>query len=159
MVKSIAIATTDLPVGQVPSDGKSHPYFARHSAINGVSDFTWSVSPALPTGLSLSADGVISGVPQTESSGVYTFTVVSNGNSDSKDLSLTIVSVEVQAKNESSSWTPCQQITDTAITKSLVGSARSSSKFLPAKRRNVQQIKVSTTVQGQKLIRTVTLSS
>ena len=83
-----------------------------------------AVSPTLPSGLSLSPDGVISGVPQAESSGIYTFTVVSNGNSDSKTLSLTIVSVEVQTKSA-----------------------------------NLQQIKLSTTVQGQPLSRTITVTN
>ena len=156
---NLAIATSSLPLAQAPSDGKSHPYYAKLRAINGVSDFTWSVSPNLPTGLSLSPDGVISGAPQTESSGIYTFTVVSNGNSDSKALSLTVVSVEVQVNNERSSWSSCQQITDSAIAKRLAGSNRSSGKAVSLKSRNVQQIKLSTTVQGQKLIRTVTLAN
>ena len=156
---NLAIATTSLPLGQAPSDGKSHPYFARLSTINGVSDFNWSVSPTLPAGLSLSADGVISGVPQTESSGVYTFTVVSNGNSDSKELSLTVVSVEVKVNNAHSNWTSCQKNTDLVTAKSSLGSNRTSGKFARAKSGIVQQITLSTTVEGQKLIRTVTLSS
>ena len=92
---NLAIATNSLPLAQAPSGGISHPYLAKLSAINGVSGFAWSVSPSLPSGLTLSTDGTISGVPQAESSATYTFTVVSNGNSDSKKLSLTIVSVEV----------------------------------------------------------------
>ena len=156
---NLAIATTSLPLGQAPSDGKSHPYFARLSTINGVSDFNWSVTPALPAGLSLSADGVISGVPQTESSGIYTFTVVSNGNSDSKELSLTVVSVEVQVNHAHSNWTSCQKNTDSLLSKSLVGSARSGGQVARVKSRDVQQVRISTTVQGQKLIRTVTLAS
>lgn len=121
---NLAIATNSLPIAQAPSAGVSHPYLAKLSALNGVAEFTWSVSPTLPSGLSLSPDGVISGVPQAESSGIYTFTVVSNGNSDSKTLSLTIVSVEVLAKSA-----------------------------------NLQQIKLSTTVQGQPLTRTITVSN
>ena len=156
---NLAIATTGLPLGQAPSDGKSHPYFARLSTINGVSDFNWSVTPALPAGLSLSDDGVISGVPQTESSGIYTFTVVSNGNSDSKELSLTVVSVEVQVNNSQSDWTSCQNITDSITSTSLVGSTGSSGQVARVKSRDVQQVTISTTVQGQKLKRTVTLAS
>ena len=121
---NLAIATNSLPIAQTPSVGISHPYFTKLSAINGVSGFTWSVSPTLPSGLSLSPDGVISGFPQAESSGIYTFTVVSNGNSDSKNLSLTIVSVEVLSKSA-----------------------------------NLQQIKLSTSVEGQPLTRSFTMSN
>ena len=210
--ENLSISTSSLPLAQAPSDGTSHPYFARLSAVNGVSDFSWSVFPNLPTGLSLSADGVISGTPQSESSGIYTFTVVSNGNSDSKALSLTVVSVEVLANNALSNWTPCQHYSDSTISdisangstvtytyssptafakgdevsitgvippsfninsakvlratsnqlviaKSLVDHYRSGGSVVLAKSGNIQQIKLSTTVQGQKLTRTVTLSN
>ena len=209
---NLAIATNSLPIAQAPSAGISHPYFAKLGAINGVSGFSWSVSPNLPSGLSLSADGVISGVPQAESSAIYRFTVVSNGNSDSKDLSLTIVSVEVLVHNALLNWTTCQhksaptissisangstvtytysspttfvkgdKVSITGVTppsfnfnsaevlratsnqlviaKSLVGTYRSGGSVTLAKSRNVQQIKLSTTVQGQRLTRTITVSN
>jgi len=172
---NLAIATNSLPIAQAPTDGISHPYFAKLSAINGVSDFTWSVSPTLPTGLSLSPDGVISGVPQAESSARYTFTVVSNGNSDSKDLSLTIVSVKVLVRGALLKWTSCQQKAESTISdisaellqatsnhlviaKKLVGSYRSSGSAELAISSNVEQIKLSTTVKGQQLTRTITVS-
>jgi len=172
---NLAIATNSLPLAQAPSAGRSHPYFAKLSAINGVSDFIWSVSPPLPSGLSLSSDGVISGIPVAESSGSYTFTVVSNGNSDSKDLSLTIVSVEVLAPDAPSKWAPCQQKSKSAVSeitapdlqgtsnhlvvaKRVVSSHRSGGSVKLAISRNVEQIKLSTRVLGQQLTRTITLS-
>ena len=165
---NLAIATNSLPLAQAPSGGISHPYLAKLSAINGVSGFAWSVSPSLPSGLTLSTDGTISGVPQAESSATYTFTVVSNGNSDSKKLSLTIVSVEVLVKNAKSIWTSCQNKSaevlpatsnHSATAKSMAGSYRSGGSPSQAKSGNVQQIKVSTTVQGQELTRTITVSN
>ena len=165
---NLAIATNSLPLAQAPSGGISHPYLAKLSAINGVSGFAWSVSPSLPSGLTLSTDGTISGVPQAESSATYTFTVVSNGNSDSKKLSLTIVSVEVLVKNAKSIWTSCQNKSaevlpatsnHSATAKSMAGSYRSGGSPSLAKSGNVQQIKVSTTVQGQELTRTITVSN
>ena len=165
---NLGIATNSLPIAQAPSAGISHPYFAKLSAINGVTEFTWSVSPTLPTGLSLSPDGVISGVPQKESSGIYTFTVVSNGNSDSKELSLSVVSVKVFVKNAKSIWTSFQNKSaevlpatsnHSATAKSMAGSYRSGGSPSLAKSGNVQQIKVSTTVQGQELTRTITVSN
>ena len=165
---NLAIATNSLPLAQAPTGGISHPYLAKLSAINGVSGFAWSVSPSLPSGLTLSTDGTISGVPQAESSATYTFTVVSNGNSDSKKLSLTIVSVEVLVKNAKSIWTSCQNKSaevlpatsnHSATAKSMAGSYRSGGSPSLAKSGNVQQIKVSTTVQGQELTRTITVSN
>ena len=209
---NLAVATNSLPLAQAPSDGISHPYFARLSAVNGVSGFTWSVSPTLPSGLSLSSDGVISGIPQAESSAIYTFTVVSNGNSDSKDLSLSIVSVEVLVHNALLNWTTCQhksaptissisangstvtytysspakfvkgdEVSITGVTppsfnvksaeilratsnqvvisKRLAGSYRTGGYVSLAKSGNVQLIKLSTTVQGQQLTKTITLSN
>ena len=173
---NLAIATNSLPIAQASSAGTSHPYFAKLSAINGVSGFTWSVSPPLPSGLSLSPDGVISGVPQTESSGRYTFTVVSNGNSDSKDLSLTVVSLEVLVHDTLLKWTPCQQKLESTspgisaevlqttshhlvVAKRVVGTHRSSGGVKLAKSGNVEQIELSTRVQGQRLTRTITVSN
>jgi len=209
---NLAIATNSLPIAQAPSAGTSHPYFARLSAINGVSGFTWSVSPNLPAGLSLSPDGVISGVPRAESSGRYTFTVISNGNSDSKDLSLTVVSVEVLVHDPLLNWTPCQKKSDTTVStisadspavsstylnpspflrgeedsssgvtppslsakssrvleaasthvvkaKRVIGAYGSGDNIKVAKSGNIEQIKLSTSVQGRRITRTITLSN
>jgi len=209
---NLTIATNSLPLAQAPSDGITHPYFAKLSAINGISDFTWSVAPALPSGLVLSPDGVISGVPRAESSAIYRFTLVSNGNSDSKDLSLTVVSVEVLTNNALLNWTPCQHksvssissisangstVTYTysspatfakgdevsitgvnrpafnvksakvlransnhlVIAKRLVGSFRSGGQVSLATSGNVQQVKLSTKVEGQEIVRTLTVSN
>ena len=114
---NLAIATNSLPIAQAPSAGIYHPYSAQLRAINGVSDFAWSVSPHLPPGLSLSPEGLISGVPQAEGSAKYTFTLVSNGDSDSKALSLTIVSVKVLVPDALLKWTPCQRESESTISK------------------------------------------
>lgn len=209
---NLAIATNSLPLAQAPSDGITHPYFAKLTAINGISDFNWSVAPALPSGLVLSPDGVISGVPQEESSAIYRFTVVSNGNSDSKDLSLTVVSVEVLTNNALLNWTPCQHKSESSISsisangstvtytysspatfakgdevsitgvnppsfnvksakvlratsdhlviaKRLVGSFRSGGHVSLATSGNVEQVKLSTKVEGQEIVRTITVSN
>jgi hypothetical protein len=158
----LAIGTDSLPLAQAPSDGITHPYKAKLSAINGVSDFTWSVSPNLPSGLSLSSDGVISGTPRAESSGIYTFTVVSNGNSDSKDLTLSILSIEVLEKNALLNWTPCQRTSSSNQLVSAnrsVGTYRSGSLPSLTKSGTVQQVKLSTRVDGQQLTRTITVSN
>ncbi len=113
---SLAISTSALPIAQSPSGGIFHPYSTALSAVNGLSTYTWGVSPVLPTGLSLSANGVISGTPIAESSAIYKFTVTSQGVSVSKNLPLTIVSVLVQVNNSSINWTPCQSVPKANIT-------------------------------------------
>ncbi len=65
---NLVITTDSLPVG-----GVGVPYSATLMADNGTPPYTWSiVGGALPDGLSLSAGGVISGVPTT--SGQFNFT-------------------------------------------------------------------------------------
>lgn len=64
----VTIGTTTLPFGTV-----SAAYSATLKASGGSGTFAWSVSGALPAGLTLSATGVISGVPTT--TGHWTFTV------------------------------------------------------------------------------------
>jgi hypothetical protein len=208
--KVLAIATNALPIGQAPYAGITHPYFAKLKVINGVSDFTWTVTPNLPRGLSLSSDGVISGIPQEESSAVYKFTVVSNGDSDSRNLSLTIVSLSVQVNNASLQWTPCESKSDSTIAgvsadgktvtytysspttlvkgddvsisgvnpstfnvssaavlkataNQFVIAKQASGRYVSggyvalANREKIQQVTISTTVQGEKLTRTIAM--
>ena len=59
----------------------------------------WSVSPALPNGLSLNtATGVISGTPTAaQAAASYTFTVVNGGITATKSLSITISAAPVQS--------------------------------------------------------------
>ncbi len=113
---ALNISTTALPIAQAPSGGVSHPYSSTLIAVNGLSSYTWSVSPRLPSGLSLSADGIISGTPAVESSASYKFTVASQGVSISKDLPLTIVTVLVQVNNSAIAWAPCQSVPKASIT-------------------------------------------
>jgi hypothetical protein len=40
-------------------------------AIGGTPPYTWSVIDALPTGLTLSSDGVLSGIPDASTAGAY----------------------------------------------------------------------------------------
>src|SRR5262249_50151333 len=57
----VTITTTTLPDATIGS-----PYSAQLSAIGGVPPYTWSLSPAspaLPAGLALSTNGVVSGTP------------------------------------------------------------------------------------------------
>jgi alpha-tubulin suppressor-like RCC1 family protein len=51
----------------------------------------WSVSPSLPSGLSLSSSGVISGTPSAEASAAtYTITATNSGGSGSATISITV---------------------------------------------------------------------
>lgn len=69
-------------------------YYATLTAISGTAPYTWSVSPALPNGLALSANGILSGKPAAGTAGTTTpnFTVTdSNGKSVAKVLTLKIM--------------------------------------------------------------------
>lgn len=112
----LAISTSALPIAQAPSGGISHPYSTTLAAANGLSSYSWSVSPILPSGLSLSSDGTISGTPLVESSASYKFTVTSGGVSASKNIPLTIVTVLVKVNNSSIAWAPCQSVPKGTIT-------------------------------------------
>jgi len=70
-------------------------YSAALTAEGGTPSYTWSISDgSLPDGLNLnSADGVISGAPETEGTSTFTVKVVDSGdptNMDTKSLSITI---------------------------------------------------------------------
>ena len=68
--EALAITTASLPVAQV-----GQPYTATLQRSGGVAPFTWSVSPGLPSGLSLdSATGQITGSPAAGTQGVYPLT-------------------------------------------------------------------------------------
>jgi large repetitive protein len=90
----LTIATTSLPNAKV---GQSYNTTLQRSG--GVTPFTWSVTPALPTGLSLDPlTGAITGKPATGTGGVHslTFTVQDSSTptkqTATKVLSLTITS-------------------------------------------------------------------
>ena len=89
---ALTITTTSLPN---PKVGKSYNRTLQRSG--GVSPFIWSVTPALPTGLSLdTSTGKISGVPAAGTAETYTLTFTVEDSSTpttqtaSKVLSLTI---------------------------------------------------------------------
>jgi putative Ig domain-containing protein len=66
----LAITTTSLPDAEV---GKSYGPTLHRSG--GISPFTWSVTPALPSGLSLNAStGKFTGSPAVGTDGTYSFT-------------------------------------------------------------------------------------
>ncbi|MBU8896932.1 putative Ig domain-containing protein [Corallococcus sp. M34] len=86
------VSSQSLPSGAV---GKS--YQGVLSATGGRAPLTWAFSGALPTGLSLSASGVLSGTPTTVGTSTFTVSVVDAGNrTDSRGVSVTIQSAGAQ---------------------------------------------------------------
>jgi len=83
-VKEIVITTVSLPSGRV---GKE--YSEQLSAVS-TTPITWSIDGNIPSGLSFSSSGLISGIP-TEA-GTFNFTVKAENASgeDTKELSITI---------------------------------------------------------------------
>lgn len=104
----VRITTTSLPNATVGND-----YSQTLIATGGETPYIWSASGALPAGLTLATNGVLSGRPQT--AGTQTFAVQvrdSRGATDTRSLSLTIVPA---------SATP--QITTTSLPPGTVGTA------------------------------------
>lgn len=91
VLKAVNITTTSLKNGQI-----NKPYTATLKATGGKLKYTWTLdalSPLLPSGLSLSANGVISGTPATGTAGVFHPTVKVTdalGGTDEQALTLTI---------------------------------------------------------------------
>ena len=85
----LAIITTSLPEGQV-----NQPYSASVGASGGALPYLWSVTPALPAGLSLNTQsGAITGTPGTVGTSSHTFTLVDSSippQTIETSLSLTI---------------------------------------------------------------------
>ena len=80
-----AITTTSL------SDGTVGTAYSQTLAATGSEVIIWSVtSGSLPAGLSLSADGTISGKPTTDGTFTFTVTATNDSGSDSKDFTLKI---------------------------------------------------------------------
>ena len=68
----LTIVTTSLPEGQI-----NLPYSASVGGSGGALPYLWSVTPALPAGLSLNTQsGVITGTPGTVGTSSHTFTLV-----------------------------------------------------------------------------------
>jgi hypothetical protein len=90
VLKAVNITTTLLKNGQI-----NKPYSATLKATGGKLNYTWTldVSTPLPSGLSLSANGVISGTPATDTAGIYNPTVIVTdalGGTAQRPLTLTI---------------------------------------------------------------------
>ena len=67
---SLAIITTSLPEGQV-----NQPYSASVGSSGGALPYLWSVTPALPAGLSFNTQsGAITGTPGTAGTSSHIFT-------------------------------------------------------------------------------------
>src|SRR6476469_8430718 len=67
----LAIVTTSLPEGQI-----NQPYSASVGASAGTQPYLWSVTPALPAGLSFNTQsGAITGTPTTVGNSLHTFTL------------------------------------------------------------------------------------
>jgi hypothetical protein len=85
----LAIITTSLPEGQV-----NQPYSASVGGSGGALPYLWSVTPALPTGLSLNTQsGAITGTATTVGTSSHTFTLVDSSvppQTVATSLSLTI---------------------------------------------------------------------
>jgi hypothetical protein len=116
-----ALAITSFP--GLPSATRGATYSAILTAAGGVEPYTWSltVGSKLPTGLTLSSAGVISGTPpSTLTTGTYKFTAkVTDSNSDSVAVADTLqVGVATGATCNNISWditgtsTPLVPITD-----------------------------------------------
>ena len=127
---ALSILTTALPIGVAPTTSTTlfasmqTPYNAVLVAGGGSGSYVWSVIPSLPTGLTLTSLGVISGTPATEGSSSYKFRVNDGISVTSKVLNLTIVSVNEKVYDptnplaDSLGWTLCGNST-IASTKSV----------------------------------------
>ena len=104
----LGISTTSLPSGLV-----SHAYSAALAATGGTGSYTWSLKSGstLPTGLSLSSSGAITGTPTTTGSKSVTFKVASGSFTATKALTITI--------------NPALSVTTSSLTEGVVGTAYS----------------------------------
>ena len=83
----VLIVTTSLPDGLVGT-----AYDESLVAVGGDGSYAWSLfSGSLPDGLSLAADGTISGTPTTSGTTAFTVEVTSDGMTDTQALSIEIL--------------------------------------------------------------------
>ena len=84
--EAVEISTFELPDGVVGS-----PYSAMLVATNGDGSYAWALTEGqLPAGLTLSAQGEISGTPTQSEEQTFTVSVTSDGATDSRELLLRI---------------------------------------------------------------------
>jgi alpha-tubulin suppressor-like RCC1 family protein len=92
-VERLTITTTSLAAVTV-----GVAYADTLEAVGGDGEYAWSLSPALPAGLTLNAStGEISGVPTTEGTTDFTVQVTSAGATETRELSITVAPVVVAA--------------------------------------------------------------
>jgi len=108
----VIISTTTLPNGQEES-----PYTASLAATGGTGTFTWSVTGAtpLPTGLSLSASGVISGTPGSRGTAAGTHLITFAANDGQQTPTTTVLSLTIGFKP--------MTITTTSLASGMEGTA------------------------------------
>ena len=70
---TIAVSTINITTQSLPAGTLNVPYSVTLAATGGVAPYHWTLSGALPAGLTLSSAGVISGTPTT--TGSYSFNV------------------------------------------------------------------------------------
>jgi hypothetical protein len=89
---ALTITTTSLPNARV-----GHSYSRTLQRSGGVSPFIWSVTPALPTGLSLNTStGKISGTPAAGTAGTYSLTfTVEDSSTPTKQTTSTVLSLTI----------------------------------------------------------------
>ncbi|HVW10330.1 MAG TPA: putative Ig domain-containing protein, partial [Bryobacteraceae bacterium] len=93
---NVSLAVLGINASTLPDASNNIPYQQSLSAVGGSAPYAWTVSGTLPTGLSLSSSGVLTGTPILSGSPAapQTFTfavsVTSAGVTASKNLSLTV---------------------------------------------------------------------
>ena len=112
-----AITTTELPPVMVNTSSKQYSYSTQLAVSNASGNVTWTVEPALPSGLSLnSSNGVISGSTSQAITSQYVFSATNGTDKATKNLILTSALVLVLVNN-GATWVPCETAPAAYITK------------------------------------------
>ncbi|MEI8149755.1 MAG: putative Ig domain-containing protein [Actinomycetes bacterium] len=120
-----AIATTSLPPVVISTPSKQYNYSAQLSTDHAIGSVTWSVEPALPSGLTLNPDsGLITGKISKEFSSQHLFTASNGAQKATKTLELITATLQVQVNN-GLTWIPCE-----ASTIATISGAQSDGKFI-----------------------------
>lgn len=117
-----AVSQTALAIegeAALPEATEENSYAAILTASGGVPPYTWSLIPGavLPSGLSLSADGVITGTPLVN--GPYSFAVQVRDSSTVPQLAQSVFSIEIDAAPAPDPTAPL--VTTTSLTAAKVG--------------------------------------
>lgn len=132
---TVSVSTSTLPNGTAGTTYSATLAATTSGTSVPAQTYTWAVNPALPTGLSLSTAGVISGSPMVATSTTaYTFTATNqSGCSGSRALSF-------------STTCPTMTVTPTTLTDGLVGSAYSATMNVVGPGFEIQQAFSSTAI-------------